>query len=298
MYNLCCIANELKPAHRIMAMTWARYTQIEDPFTVLCERWLNNVQTTYHIIEHCFNNGWGYRVSSSLFPVLTHPEFAHTIQDAANWAEIDNWFSLIKQANHEWQVRLSTHPDQFNVLASDNQQAVDKSIKELNLHGWLMDQLGCERSYNNPINIHINCSTGEPADIAAKFVSNLLRCDDSVVSRLVIENEDKGMWTVQLLLEHFSQYGIPITFDNLHHKCNPSFDERQAMDRCAATWGSAKPLFHYSESDPLSKNPRSHASLPVGRPVDFDCDWDIELKDKEQAIRLLSQIDGHLLTAT
>ena len=294
MYNLCCIANELKPRHRIMSMTWRRYTEIGNAFDILAERWLNNVNTTYHIIEHCFKNGWGYRVSSSLFPVLTHPEFPHQVQDAPNWEQIKQTFDKIRSANQNWGVRLSTHPDQFNVLASDNEQAVFKSIKELNIHGWLMDQLGCDRSYQNPINIHINCSKGEHSQIAAKFMENLHKCDESVTSRLVIENEDKGIWNTSSLLEHFEPYGIPITFDNLHNKCNPSYflrgnelAEKEIMELCAQTWHGIKPIFHYSESDISSKNPRSHASLPTNRPIEFNCDWDIELKDKELAIRKL-----------
>lgn len=295
MYNLCCIANELKPSRRFMAMTWLRYTQLgnifetDNAFAVLSDRWLNNVQTTYHTMEHCFNNGWGYRVSSSLFPVLTHPDFKHTVEQALNWSDISACFDQICQANQKWKIRLSVHPDQFNVLASNNQRAVDKTIQELNLHGWLLDQLGCSRTRHSPINIHINSTAGEPTAIVDRFMANLARCDTSVTSRLVIENEDKGMWNVATLLEHFGPLGIPITFDNLHHRCNPSIDEREAMLGCAATWGDVRPIFHYSESDVLSKNPRVHANLPTGRPVDFDCDWDVELKDKEGAIRMLAE---------
>lgn len=288
MFNLCCIANDLKPQHKFMTMTWYQYTRMADAFTVLSARWLNNVKTTYHTIEHCHRNHWGYRVSSSLFPVSTHPDFAHQIQDATDYAQIQSWFDQIRYDNQQWGIRFSTHPDQFNVLASTNQQAVDKSIRELNQHGWLLDQLGCPRSYLCPINIHVNSSVGSASEIAQRFVTNLLRCDGSVTSRLVVENEDKGMWNVPMLLEHFGGYGIPITFDNLHHRCNPSIHERQAMEACAATWHGIKPIFHYSESDPCSPNPRAHATLPVARPPEFDCDWDVELKDKEQAIRMLA----------
>ena len=176
-------------------------------------------------------------------------------------------------------MRLSTHPDQFNVLASENQSAVDKTIAELNHHGWIMDKLGCERSYYNPINIHVNCTKGELSDIAARFMSNLNKCDQSVQSRLVVENEDKGCWTVANLLEHFD---IPITYDNLHDKCNPSIHGNKKlasllqsvhrldidhMQNCANTWGNVKPLFHYSESHPDKKNPRSHADMPTDYPA-------------------------------
>lgn len=284
MYNLCCIANELKPQHKIQAMTWTRYVQTNHDINTLSQRWLNNVKTTHRIIQHCHENGWGYRVSSSLFPCATHPEFSYTIEQTPAWGQIESVFEQIREDNSRWGVRLSTHPDQFNVLASDNQQAVDKSIRELNLHGWLLDQLGCERSYINPINIHVNRSKGDPAAIASLFMSNLGRCDDSVRSRLVVENEDSGIWSVELLLRHFGGC-LPITFDNLHHSCNPSIGELEAMVGCADSWRGVRPIFHYSESDCCSKNPRAHAGRPVGRPVVFDCDWDVELKDKELAIR-------------
>jgi UV DNA damage endonuclease len=198
-------------------------------------------------------------------------------------------FRDIVYYNETWQVRLSTHPDQFNVLASENQASVDKTIAELNHHGWIMDKLGCDRSYYNPMNIHVNCTKGDLADIAARFMSNLNKCEQSVTSRLVVENEDKGCWTVDNLLKHFR---LPITFDNLHDKCNPSETDSDAcMYQCAATW-NVRPLFHYSESHPEKTNPRAHADMPVDKPCSEQYDWDIELKSKDAAIRACAALVG------
>ena len=306
MYNLCCISNELKneQGYSFQTMTWKRWKQLceqgGDDFALneLGERWLNNIIVTRLCIEHCHNNGWGYRVSSSLFPVLTHPEFPYTVQDVPQYEEIMEEFRDIVYYNETWQVRLSTHPDQFNVLASENQSSVDKTIAELNHHGWVMDMLGCQRNYYNPINIHVNCTKGDLADIAARFMSNLNKCDQSVTSRLVVENEDKGCWTVDNLINHFYKDNfIPITFDNLHFKCNPSqFDEAQAMALCAATW-NVRPLFHYSESHPDKPNPRSHADMPVDKPCSDQYDWDIELKSKDAAIRACAAIADQMSVA-
>jgi UV DNA damage endonuclease len=289
MYNLCCISNELKDQGvKFQTMTWKRFNQLSDEHGVehaleeLGARWLNNVEVTHRHIEFCHNNGWGYRVSSSLFPILTHPDFKYGIADVPQFEAIVDEFKTIVFNNEVWQVRLSTHPDQFNVLASENQSAVTKTIRELNHHGWVMDMLGCQQSYYNPINIHVNCSKGDLAEIAARFMSNLNKCDQSVQSRLVVENEDRCCWTVVNLLEHFN---IPITFDTLHFKCNPSqFDEAQAMALCAATW-NVRPLFHYSEGHPDKPNPRSHADMPTDFPANPSYDWDIELKSKDAAIR-------------
>ena len=298
MYNLCCISNELKEQDlKFQTMTWKRFNQLRDEHGAeyaldqLGQRWLNNVEVTRLCIEHCHDNGWGYRVSSSLFPCLTHPDFKYRInpEDIGQYRydNIMGEFHDIATDNSKWGVRLSTHPDQFNVLASENQSAVDKTIRELNHHGWVMDMLGCERSYYNPINIHVNNTKGDLADIAARFMSNLNKCDQSVTSRLVVENEDKGCWNVDNLLKHFR---LPITFDNLHDKCNPSqlpcrVHPAWGMSSCAATWGNVKPLFHYSESMPDHKNPRKHADMPTGHPVSDLYDWDIELKSKDSAIR-------------
>ena len=294
MYNLCCISNELKEqGYQFQTMTWKRFNDLcrqhgdEYALRELGDRWLNNCNVTFMAIQHCSENGWGYRVSSSLFPVLTHPDFKYDITDVPQYQEIVDCLRETAEYNKSWRVRLSTHPDQFNVLASENQSSVDKTIRELNHHGWVMDMLGCQRNYYNPINIHVNCTKGELSDIAARFMSNLAKCDESVTSRLVVENEDKGCWTVANLLEHFD---IPITYDNLHDKCNPSPRGYDAvcgipMVDCAKTWGNVKPLFHYSESHPEKTNPRSHADMPTDYPASDSYDWDIELKSKDAAIR-------------
>ena len=295
MYNLCCISNELKEqGYSFKTMTWKRFNQLRDEhgdeqaLFQLGERWFNNIVVTLECIEHCARNGWGYRVSSDLFPCLTHPDFHYKVSDVPQYDEIMELFQECRD-NNAWGVRLSTHPDQFNVLASDNQASVDKTIAELNHHGWVMDQLGCERSYQNPMNIHVNCTKGDLSDIATRFMSNLNRCDQSVTSRLVIENEDKGCWTVDNLLKHFR---LPITFDNLHDKCNPSeTDSAACMYQCAATW-NVRPLFHYSESHPEKTNPRAHADMPIDKPCSDQYDWDIELKSKDAAIRACAALVG------
>jgi UV DNA damage endonuclease len=230
-----------------------------------------------------------------LFPLVTHPDFAYSISEFPQYLEIVKAFNNIAKQNRNTNgsqiVRLSTHPDQFNVLASENADSVEKTIRELNHHGWIMDMLECERSYQNPINIHVNCTKGNVADIASRFMENLSRCDESVTSRLVVENEDKGCWTVKNLLDNFN---IPVTYDNLHHKCNPSYfdaDEKVVMFLCSDTWGNYRPVFHYSESHPNKPNPRSHADMPTNCPPAFDADFDIELKFKDIAIRAVSAIE-------
>lgn len=300
MYNLCCISNELKEqGYSFKTMTWKRFCQLEEShgrgyaIMELGDRYLNNVKVTHQIIKHCYKHKWGYRVSSDLFPLLTHPEAKFLLKNVPQYDDILEEFRFIRNGNYN--VRLSTHPDQFNVLASENIEAVHKTMRELSHHGMIMDLLGCEQSYNNPINIHVNCTNGAPEDIAMRFTYWLAAMPHNVRSRLVVENEDKGIWTVSNLLRYFwEEYGIPVTFDNLHHKCNPcDMSEELAMGHCAGTWYhyGAKPLFHYSESCPNNANRRAHAELPTNIPPSDKYDWDIELKGKDEAIRQLYLIE-------
>lgn len=302
MYSLCCISEELKKENICFkTMTWARFQELRDSeglefaFNELGSRWLNNIKVTARVIEHCVKSNWGYRLSSSLMPLVTHPEFPGSVRSVPQYSEIMSELAKIKQYLADKTIRLSCHPDQFNVLASKNQLAVEKTIKELNFHGAFLDLLGCKRDYSSPINIHVNCSDGTPEEIAKRFFDNLSRCNLSVRSRLVVENEDKSIWNVAALLKYFHEpYNIPITFDNLHDKCNPSPDLEDCFNACIATWQGFVPLFHYSES---STGDHRHADLPSSTPyIEFGedavkIDFDIELKAKDTAIREMNLLE-------
>ena len=292
MYNLCCISNSLAAdGHKFQTMTWHRFSQLprDEAIAIVSQRTLNNIRVTYKILQQCADNSWGYRVSSNLFPLLTYDVAQLKLQDYPDYIDIMASLADCASIIRDKSIRVSCHPDQFNVLASTGQAQVDKTIVELNHHGWLMDMLDAPRDYNAPINIHINNTKGDPADIAARFMSNLAKCDESVRSRLVVENEDKGIWTPSLLVQHFD---LPITYDNLHHKCLPdNLTQDQAYRLCYDTW-PCKPLFHYSESHPDKSNPRSHADMPTTAPhisVSMPVDYDIELKHKDFAIAALTQ---------
>ena len=297
MYSLCCISNSLaNDGHKFQTMTWHRFSQLDrdEAVATVSARTLNNIRVTYKILTQCAANGWAYRVSSNLFPLLTYNVANLKLADYPDYIDIMAALADCASVVRDKGVRISCHPDQFNVLASMGKPQVDKSIKELNHHGWLMDQLGGWRDYRTPINIHVNNTKGEPSEIAARFMSNLAKCDESVRSRLVVENEDKGIWTPKLLSEHFD---LPITYDNLHHKCLPDgLSHAKAFSLCYKSWmrgGYFKPLFHYSESHPDKTNPRSHADMPSERPYEtfsMPVDYDIELKSKDAAIEAFASL--------
>lgn len=271
-------------------MTFKRFSELnrKDAIDILCERYANNLIVTSAILDACAKNDWCYRVSSDLFPLLTYDVAKITYDDLPNREHLDKLFDICAKKISCHAIRVSCHPDQFNVLASENKHAVERTIVELNHHGWLMSKLGTSFSHQSPINIHVNASKGDASEIAKRFIDNFERLSDDVKTRLVVENEDKGLWNVtKMIAVLYKITNLPITFDYLHHKCNnDGMSEEVAFNLCYESWRSNIPLFHYSESLPAQKNLRKHADVPTCVPKTYGkiVDIDYEFKHKDAAL--------------
>lgn len=289
--GLCCLHIGLgEQGHKFQTMTYKRFCELsrESAIETLVDRYINNLCVLQKILLECVSQGWCYRANTDLFPLLTLQSAGIRWEDLPKRKVLDRLFDECAKIVVDNDLRISCHPDQFNVLASENQDAVERTIIELNHHGWVMDRLGAKKSYDSPINIHINAGKGDVEVLIARFMSNFARLSDSVKCRLVVENEDKGIWNVTNILRFHSSTKIPITFDFLHHACNnDGMTEQEAFGLCAGTWGQYVPLFHYCESLPEQNNPRKHADYPTSVPSTYGLrvDLDYEFKMKDKALR-------------
>ncbi len=296
-YGLCCISLKLKEqgfGHQ--TMTYKRFSSLprEEALSILGSRIQNNLMVTDKTIEFCAENNYVYRVSSDIFPLITYDAADVKLEDLPNYEAINNEFDNIASTIKRNNVRVTCHPSEFNVLASTNDKAVDKTIIELNFYSWFFDRIGLPANHNAPMNIHVHNKNGTYENIIERFMRNFNRLDPNCRNRLVIENDDKiNCWSVKELIEHFhAATNIPITFDYLHHKCNPdNMSEQDALESCYMTWQKYKPLFHYSESK-VGNNPRAHADY-AKNPFDnygLEFDVDMELKMKDYAIEHHAEI--------
>ena len=318
MYNLCCISLALKKRghnHRAMRFTQFEKHNREDALMILGTRILENLNTTLESMKFAKKNGWGYRISSTLFPLFNLDRAHVELYHLPNAEQLSDKMRDIRLFNDQYsprEFRISFHPDHFNVLCSTNPEVVRRTINELDHHAWMMDEFAGEssRSYWYPLNIHMSRSSGDPETIAREFIQNYKKLSPRVQSRLVLENEDKGQWTPDRLYNLiYQEIGVPITYDNLHHQCNPgSWSVEEAFSRCADTWQShkTKPLFHYSEGG-ANGNPRAHVEFATDTPAMFrqrhdlrdsiDVDWDIEIKQKDYAIHHIQEMEQKQLVA-
>lgn len=285
---------------------------------ILGDRSLENLQTTLDSMKFAHDRGWGYRISSTLFPLFNLDKANVCLDDLPNATLIYDKFHEIHafmSSQSPKDFRISFHPDHFNVLCSANAEVVRRTINELDHHAWLMDNFaGVEsRSYWYPLNIHMSRSAGDPQVIAKEFISNYQKLPERVQKRLVLENEDKGVWTPDMLFELIHlETGIPITYDTLHHRCNPgAWQAREAFRICCSTWKAhdVNPLFHYSEGG-ANGNPRAHTDFATSSPgiwreehesdytQNIQIDWDIEIKQKDYAIDHLIDIENRHMNRT
>lgn len=299
-YGVCCIVLALEknnPPKKFQTMTYKRFAEIprHDALNILCKRILNNIDVTLEAIKYCKGENHCYRISSNLLPLVTYDKAEITLESLSEYQNILDYFNKIKDYVKENNVRCSMHPDQFVVLASAKPEVVAKSVLELKHHAMMMDLIGLPQSYDSPINIHMNCFKGDLEEISDRFIRVYEDLPDNVKSRLVLEVEDKkNSWGVENLYSIYKKTGIPITYDSHHFRLNnpKNISTQEAMEKCISTWGSYKPLFHFSngKSGPLDRSHSDHVYEIHDELFRYDVDVDFEFKAKDLAIKQFSEI--------
>ena len=286
--SLCCISNILaEQGHKFRTMTFKSFSSKsrEESLEKLSGIIINNFNTAEKIVRHCKeNNIQGYRLSSDLCPVIKHPDVMLALEDLPNYNEINESIKDLSLAIKETEIRVSAHPSEYITLTSDDDIKINHSIVDLELHAEIFDRLELSKSYYNPLNIHIR-KEGDAKDLSLTFMRNYNKLSESVKSRLVLENNDTGnTWTVKNLKRYiYNDYGIPVTFDNLHHEMlNHDVSHYDAFFEAYSTW-NCTPIFHYSEG---KNGTRAHSDMAANLPENYDKDvlFDVELKSKDYAI--------------
>ena len=143
IYGLTCQSEMLKEIDKkkysFQKMTRKRFLDLKKEhgktFAVkeLSERIMHNLRVMQYFVKHCSQQNIGhYRVSSALFPLVTDSSLDIEYTDLPNHKGLDNHLNFIGEISRKFNISMGSHPDQFNVLASTNKDAVEKSVKELN----------------------------------------------------------------------------------------------------------------------------------------------------------------------
>lgn len=233
-----------------------------------------------------------YRMTSDLLSWASEYELEqlpdwHTIR-----SNLETAYVIAKKNNQ----RLSFHPGQFNSLTSKRESVIQNCVRDLRIHGEIMDVMGLPRTREAKINIHMGGVFGDKDSALDRWCSNFDLLPNSVKDRITLENDDKAScYSVLDLYRVWQRLGVPIVFDAHHHTfCTGGLSEKDALELAASTWGNVRPVIHYSESASVREGrdaiPQAHSNFVDGPVNDWGLNIDcvIEAKAKELAVLQLT----------
>ena len=182
------------------------------------------------------------RISSDILPMYTEPTFGKFYQDNAVRQWISEMFRDIGDVARTHDIRLSFHPGQFTVLASDNPEIVDKSIQEFEYHVDMARWMGYGQSFQDfKINVHISGKRG-PQGIR----DALKRMSPEARNCITIEN-DENSWGIEHSLELANDCALVL--DIHHHWVRDGehiMPDDERIKRIQDSWRGVRPVIHYS----------------------------------------------------
>jgi len=291
----CCIpmgcnVGKKKKDHITVNRGMVRKTFDAKGLPYVSELVIENLKDTLKVLDYNLSVGiYIYRLSSDSFPWMSEYEFS----DLPNFKLIQILMTQIGDKIKSNAIRVSYHPGPFNVLASENDSVVEKTIKELNKHAELMDLIGLEQSTKYPINIHINTTKPTCEEAAQRFVDRFPLLSESCKKRLTVENDDSpNQYSVKMLYDTVhTKIGIPIVFDQ--HHFNYGLQDQtmeEALKLAHSTWGGVRPLTHMSSPKTLEDNSgkqTAHADYIYEEIKTFGLDFDTEIEAKAKDLAVI-----------
>lgn len=184
------------------------------------------------------------RIGSGLLPAYTHSDWDYFYRQESIRTWLDRTYSGIGKIARELDVRLSMHPGQFTVLASDNADVVRNSLEEFEYHADIIRWMGYGKTWQDfKCNVHISGKKG-PAGIK----EILPKLSPEARNTITIEN-DENSWGLEASLELMND--VPLVLDIHHHWVKTGeyievTDER--VRKVIDSWRGVRPVLHYSIS--------------------------------------------------
>jgi UV DNA damage repair endonuclease len=184
------------------------------------------------------------RLGSDILPVYTEPTWGWFWRTSDARAACEKGFRQIGDVARSRGVRLSFHPGQFTVLASDNPDIVDRSIEEFEYHVDMARWMGYGKKFQDfKINVHIAGRQGPQGIVKA-----LSRMTPEARNTLTIEN-DEITWGIEHSLELVDHCALVL--DIHHHHIHTGEYIETTDDRIKKfidSWRGVRPVIHYSVS--------------------------------------------------
>ena len=186
------------------------------------------------------------RLGSEMLQGYTEPSWINWWQRREIQDHCERIFAPVGDAARRLGVRLSFHPGQFCVLASESDEIVERSILEFEYHADMARWMGYGNTYHDhgfKINVHLSGKGGP-----AKFLRTLGRLSPEARNLITIENDEltNGLDVTLAVADH-----VALVLDIHHHWINTGeyiapTDPR--AQRVIESWRGVRPTLHYSVS--------------------------------------------------
>ncbi len=292
------ISNKLgKKVTSSSTVTFSNYKKIiseEAKREKLLKTTLSNLNDLTTILKYNIeNNIHFYRITSALIPLATHPEVDYYGYFEKFSKDFNYIGKLIKNSN----MRVDTHPDQFNVINSTNPKVVESTKINLLNHVQIFEKIHYDEG---KMVIHVGGGAGGKEAGLQRFIDNFRTYPQCIKEKLIVENDDK-IYTAKEVLELCNTLNIPMVLDVHHHNCN---NENESLEDLVEdifnTWNetSLVPKIHFSSPREFM-NDRKHADyidakefvkfIEMVKGINRDFDVMLECKEKDLALYKLSE---------
>ena len=256
-----------------------------------------NLDTFYHTLQYNKQNDiFFYRFSHNIVPLATHPKVSFDCikEYAPIWGKIGDYI------RHNG-MRVDSHPDQYCVLNSTNEDVVKSSIQILKT----IDQMYQAMNIQSFMILHVGSSYPTKEEAKSRFLQNFKALPKRIQKEIILENDDRVFHALDVL-EICEELGIPMILDVHHEFCHSSpIPLKDLLPRIFSTWKSVEmnPKIHFS-SRKSRQEKRSHHTyinyksfckcLELLKTVGQDVDIMLECKGKDEALfRLVRQLRFH-----
>ena len=180
------------------------------------------------------------RIGSDLLPLYTVPEATQLYGELL--MDLHPLFTRCGELARSHNIRLSFHPGQYSVLASDNEGVVDRAIEDVEYHATCAVLMGYGRQFQDfKINIHMNGKKGIEG-----FRAAFNRLSPEARNMLTVENDEISC-SIDDVLQ--ARDLCPVVLDIHHHWVKENHyiqadDARMAL--IIESWRGVRPVLHYS----------------------------------------------------
>ena len=228
-------------------ITWLNRQTKDVAEQKLWDLMIQNLEATRKLVERVGQleeNLRMVRLSSDLLPAYTEPTWSYFWRRTDVMDYCSRVFSSIGDLARSRGVRLSFHPGQFCVLASESSGIIDRSVEDFEYHADMARYMGYGRTFQDfKINVHIAGRRGPQGikDVMKRLSPEARNC-------ITIEN-DEITWGIESSLELVDTCALVL---DIHHHWIKTGEYIENTDdrikKISDSWRGVRPVIHYSLS--------------------------------------------------